>query len=316
MTLPADNVDGTRANRIVRRLPSGTLRPRSVSVLRFTFTFPARFTALDHPTRMTTTSCGPWTGRFVWYDLMTTDAAKSRAFYTGLFGWQLQDVPMGPSTYGMIHCGPGPIGGIVEEKSIPFSHWMPYLAVEDVDESARKAIALGGSVCVPPTDIPGTGRFAVVGDSTGACFSLYKGGAESHGADPNLAVPGRVCWQETYSTDDVQAQAFYSGLAGWQGHAMDMGPAGLYRMQMLGDKQAGGIMKHPMPDMPSCWVVYFFVEDLAASTAKAKELGATAMMELVPIPNVGHFSMLTDPVGAMFALFQAHPNLGTDCGKP
>jgi predicted enzyme related to lactoylglutathione lyase len=82
---------------------------------------------------------------------------------------------------------------------------------------------------------------------------------------------------------------------------------------MLGDKQAGGIMKHPMPGMPSCWVIYFLVEDLAASTAKAKQLGATAMMELVPIPEIGHFSMLTDPVGAMFALFQALP--GSNCGK-
>ena len=259
---------------------------------------------------------GPWPGRFVWHDLMTTDAAKARAFYAGLFGWQLQDVPMGPSTYHMIHCGPGPIGGIVEEKNIPNSHWMPYLAVNDVDASAKQALELGGSVCVPPTDIPGTGRFAVVGDPAGAYLSLFAGNDQSHGADPDQAVPGRVCWQETYTTDIENAQAFYTGLVGWQGQAMDMGPAGIYHVQMLGDKQAGGMMKHPMPGMPSCWVVYFFVEDLAASTAKAKELGAAAMMEQVPIPNVGHFSMLNDPVGALFALFQAGPNLGADCGKP
>ncbi|MFM1872580.1 MAG: hypothetical protein RL398_2002 [Planctomycetota bacterium] len=263
-----------------------------------------------------TCSAGPWPGRFVWHDLMTTDAAKSRAFYTGLFGWNLQDVPMGPFTYHMIHCGPGPIGGIVEEKNIPMSHWMPYLAVDDVDASANKVGELGGTVCVPPTDIPGTGRFAVVGDSTGAYFSLYKGNAESHGADPDAPVPGRVCWQETYSTDDEKAQAFYTGLVGWQGQPMDMGPAGIYRVQMVGDKQAGGMMKHPMPGMPSCWVVYFLVADLAASTGKAKELGGTAMMEMVPIPNLGHFSMLTDPTGALFALFQ--PNAvpaGAECQK-
>ena len=64
-------------------------------------------------------------------------------------------------------------------------------------------------------------------------------------------------------------------------------------------------MKNPMPPgSPSCWVVYFFVQDLIASTGKAKQLGAMAMMENMPIPGVGSFSMLMDPTGAAFALFQ------------
>ena len=99
----------------------------------------------------------------------------------------------------------------------------------------------------------------------------------------------------------------------WGGDAKDMGPAGIYRVQMQGDKQAGGLMKHPMPGAPSCWVCYFLVEDLAAATAKAKQLGANAMMEGVPIPEVGAFSMLTDPAGAMFALFQANAQPGANC---
>lgn len=84
-------------------------------------------------------------------------------------------------------------------------------------------------------------------------------------------------------------------------------------VQMQGDKQAGGLMKHPMPGAPSCWVVYFLVDDLAAATAKAKQLGANAMMEDVPIPEVGAFSMLTDPAGAMFALFQANAQPDAKC---
>jgi|JRYL01.1.fsa_nt_gb predicted enzyme related to lactoylglutathione lyase len=258
-----------------------------------------------------TQNAGPWPGRFVWHDLMTTDGAKAQAFYASLFDWQVQEVPMQGCVYRMVHCGPGPIGGIVEEKAIPVSHWMPYLAVENVDAAAAKVTELGGSVCVPPTDIPQTGRFSVVADPTGAYFSLYTGLPGSEGADPNLPVPGRVCWNETYSTDDDKAQAFYTALVGWQAQPLDMGPAGIYRVQMLGDKQAGGLMKHPMPGMPSCWVVYFFVEDLAAATQKAKGLGASAMMEMIPIPNVGQFSMLTDPTGAMFALFQASPALAS-----
>ncbi|MFO1076777.1 MAG: VOC family protein [Planctomycetota bacterium] len=252
-----------------------------------------------------TTSTGPWPGRFVWHDMMTTDAAKSQAFYTALFDWRIEERPMQGFTYRMILCGPGPIGGIMEEKAIPVSHWMPYICVADVDATAAKIQKLGGTVCVPPTDIPETGRFAVVGDPQGAYFSIYKGLPASQGFDPDLPVPGRICWNELYTSDDAAGQAFYSEVFGWKGENKDMGPAGIYRVQMLGTKQVGGMMKNPMPPgTPSCWVCYFFVEDLARATAKAKELGANAMMENMPIPGVGAFSMLMDPAGAAFALFQ------------
>ncbi len=254
-------------------------------------------------------SAGPWPGRFVWHDLMTKDAKTAQQFYGSLFDWQIDAVPMGEHTYHMITCGPGPIGGIVEEPNIPAAHWMPYVAVENVDEAAKKVTELGGKVCVPPTDIPATGRFSVIEDPQGAYLSIYTGNPESQGADPDFPVPGRVCWNEVYTPDPDGGQDFYSGLFGWEAQKKDMGEAGMYHVQMLGDKQAGGLMKHPMPGVPPCWVVYFFVEDLQAATNKAKELGANAMMESIPIPEVGSFSMLTDPTGAMFSLFAAAPGL-------
>ena len=253
---------------------------------------------------MTDAAQGPWIGRFVWYDMMTTDAAKSKAFYTALFHWEIQDVPMEGSTYGMLMAGPGPIGGLIEEKAIPMSHWMPYVAVDDVDASAKKCTELGGSVCVPPTDIPNTGRFAVVGDPQGGFFSIYKGNAESPGADPDAPIPGRVCWNEILTTDDVKAQEFYTGMFGWTAESKDMGPMGMYHCQMQDGKQVAGIMKNPMNGAPTCWLSYFLVEDLAAATIKAKGLGANAMMENTPIPGIGSFSMLADPCGAVFALFE------------
>ncbi|MCK5945016.1 MAG: VOC family protein, partial [Planctomycetes bacterium] len=253
---------------------------------------------------------GPWPGRFVWHDLMTTDAVKSKTFYGALFDWEIEERPMQGFSYNMIHVGPGPVGGIIEEKAIPMSHWMPYVAVEDVDAAAAKCKELGGTVCVLPTDIPATGRFAVLGDPQGAFFSVYKGNDESPGFDPDLPVPGRICWNEVLTTDDAAAQQFYTAMFGWQDDPKDMGPMGTYHCQMLGDKQAGGIMKNPQNGAPSAWLVYFLVEDLKAATEKAKTLGANAMMENAPIPEVGAFSMLADPVGAVFALFQGNEDLG------
>jgi predicted enzyme related to lactoylglutathione lyase len=246
---------------------------------------------------------GPWPNRFVWHDLMTTSAAKSQAFYSAFFGWEVVEVQGPGHVYRMIHAGPGPIGGIVEEKGIPFSHWMPYAAVPDVDRAAAKCTNLGGSVFVPPTDIPDVGRFAVVGDPQGAHFCLFTGKPGSQGFDPDHPVPGRVCWNELLTSDDRAAQSFYTSMFGWREQPKDIGPMGTYRVQLAGDKQAGGIMKNPQVRAPSFWLAYFLVEDLARSTARAKELGAQAQIESMPIPEVGAFSMLTDPVGAAFALF-------------
>jgi hypothetical protein len=109
-----------------------------------------------------------WIGRFVWHDLMTTDAKRAEDYYVKLFGWRIETMTSTGSPPRMIVDGPGPIGGIVEEKAIPASHWMPYVSVANVDAAAKKCSSLGGSVCVPPTDIPHVGRFAVVGDPLGA----------------------------------------------------------------------------------------------------------------------------------------------------
>lgn len=251
-----------------------------------------------------TTTTTPWIGRFVWHDLMTTDLERSQAFYRELFDWSIESVPMGPVIYSMIVTGTGPIGGMMEEKSIPMSHWMPYCAVKDVDATAARCQELGGSVCVPPTDIPGTGRFAVCGDRQGAYFSIFAGIPESPGADPDQLAHGRVCWNELMTSDDDDAQRFYSALFGWTQQNMDLGEMGLYRVQMAGEKHAGGIMRTPMPGTPSWWCVYFAVNDLAQSTAKARELGAEVLVENQAIPEIGTFSLLEDPVGAMVALFQ------------
>jgi predicted enzyme related to lactoylglutathione lyase len=234
---------------------------------------------------------------------MTTDAKRSLGFYTALFGWTIEARPMGDFTYHAIHAGPGTIGGILEEAAIP-CYWMPYVAVDDVDASAERCKQLGGSVCVPPTDIPATGRFSIVGDPAGAYLSLYRGNAESSGADPDRPVPGRVCWNELLCQDEEAAERFYAGLFGWGSEPKDLGQMGTYRVQTLGGKQAAGLMKNPGNGAPDTWLAYFLVEDLAASTNRAKELGATAIMESAPIPGLGSFSLVRDPLGAVLALFQ------------
>lgn len=122
-------------------------------------------------------------GFFSWNELMTTDVASAKAFYTQLLGWTTEDRPMPDMgmTYTLVKAGNTPVGGIMamptEAGDMP-SVWGSYVNVDDVDAAARKAVELGGSVYKEPTDIPGVGRFCVVGDPQGAFLALIRLSAE------------------------------------------------------------------------------------------------------------------------------------------
>jgi predicted enzyme related to lactoylglutathione lyase len=108
---------------------------------------------------------------------------------------------------------------------------------------------------------------------------------------------------ELGTTDVNKAKAFYGSLFNWTLEDMPM-PSGTYTMIKVGEGTGGGIMKHPVPGAPSAWLAYVQVDDIAASTKKAKSLGANIMQDVTEIPTVGSFSVLIDPTGAAIALFQ------------
>jgi hypothetical protein len=118
-------------------------------------------------------------GSLAWTQLNASRPGPAKEFYTGLFGWTSHDDPMpGGGAYTTLLRGGQPVGGIMPmppdvPKEAP-SHWLDYFAVTDVDASAARATALGGRSLVPPTDIPGMGRFAVLQDPQGAVFAIVR----------------------------------------------------------------------------------------------------------------------------------------------
>jgi uncharacterized protein len=121
----------------------------------------------------------PAHGAFCWNELGTTDAEAAKKFYTELLGWTLKAGQVEAMVYNEIVVNGQAVGGIYQmgpEFGGAPSHWMPYVAVDDVDASVKRAEELGGKVCVPPSDIPNVGRFSVITDPTGATISLLTFG--------------------------------------------------------------------------------------------------------------------------------------------
>ncbi len=118
-------------------------------------------------------------GAFSWCELMTTDVAAAKTFYTKLFGWDTEDMAMPGMTYTVVKAGGKGIGGIMtipkEAKGMPPA-WATYVTVDDVDKTAKAAEKLGAKVLMPPTDIPNVGRFCVIKDPQGAVINAitYK----------------------------------------------------------------------------------------------------------------------------------------------
>ncbi len=116
-------------------------------------------------------------GAFSWSELMTTDPAAAKAFYTTLFGWGTRDMQMSNGTYTTCQVGEDSVGGIMkipaEATGMPPT-WGVYITVEDVDATIRQAEQLGGSQVMPPMEIEGVGRMAVLKDPQGATFSVIK----------------------------------------------------------------------------------------------------------------------------------------------
>jgi len=118
-------------------------------------------------------------GTFCWYECMSRDIETEKAFYADLFGWTSAAQPMeGGFVYHLQNRGSDQVAGMMAMdgegwEGIP-DHWTAYVAVPDIETTVAKVKPLGGTVCVPVTDIQ-IGRFAVIQDAVGATISVFQG---------------------------------------------------------------------------------------------------------------------------------------------
>ena len=119
-------------------------------------------------------------------ELTTTNVSDAKRFYRSLLGWNTLDASQErgskPTTSTILKLGDEAIG-IIEAMPNPqrgdVAYWTPYVTVEDVDATAKRAKELGGEILIPPTDVPDFGRYSVIQDPQGAEFSIIRYAEES-----------------------------------------------------------------------------------------------------------------------------------------
>jgi predicted enzyme related to lactoylglutathione lyase len=260
-----------------------------------------------------------------WVDASQPDPEAAVEFYSGLFGWEFEDVmpPDSPGKYFMarLHGGDVAAVGSIPEGAPPMAMWNTYIWVESADETAAKVRDAGGSIAIEPFDIMDSGRMAVFTDPEGAAFCVWQ--AKEHKGARIVNEHGSLNFNGLNTRDGEGAKSFYGSVFGWQTLAVD-GGAEMLTLPGYGDflerdnpdlstqfAEAGApegfedVVAHinpiadDQPDTPAHWSVTFAVDDADATAAKATELGGKVIVPPFDAPWV-RMTVIGDPQGATF----------------
>ncbi|MBD3785577.1 MAG: VOC family protein [Sphingomonadales bacterium] len=249
----------------------------------------------------------------IWFELSISDPDAAQGFYSGLMGWDFVDSGMPDFDYRLGKMGAAMVAGVMPLALSPPGtppNWMIYIGVEDCDAVAARVEGLGGKVWADPADIPGTGRFAVLGDPQGAVFGVLQPlpmetPPEVGAYDQTLN--GHAQWIELMSPDPAAAMGFYATLFGWTADcAVEMGPMGTYHLFANQGCQIGGMMGLAGAPVPY-WLPYFGVADVAAALAQASATGGALVIGPNEVPGPALVAVLRDPQGAHFAVVGPKP---------
>ena len=247
-------------------------------------------------------------GLFSWVDLATTDTEGAKAFYGGLFGWEFVDTPtdMGP-VYTMCQIEGYSVAGLSamppdmqEQGTLPF--WSSYVKHDDVDAVAAKITEAGGRLVTPPMDIMTAGRMAIALDPTGAAFSVWQ--PQDHIGAQLVNVHNTLFWNELQTHDVEAAKSFYGAVFGWTNKTDENG----YVVLATDGRMQAGVMaiQKEWGEVPPHWAVYFYVADVETAVAKAQELGGNIITPVTAAGEMGKFSVVQDPQGAIFTIMEVN----------
>jgi uncharacterized protein len=267
-----------------------------------------------------------------WVDTSQPDPEAAVDFYSGLFGWEFEDVmpPGSEAKYFIARLRGGAVAavGSIPASAPPVAMWDTYIWVESADETTSKVREAGGGVVKEPFDVPGAGRTAVVTDPEGAVFCVWQ--AYQHRGAQIVNEPGSLNFNDLYTRDVEGATAFYGAVFGWETLGLD-GGFELWTLPGYGDHlerddpdlrkrlaEFGGPagfedvvaslnpIADDQPEDSVHWGLTFAVDDADAVAAKAAELGGTVVVPPFDAPWV-RMTILTDPQGATFTASRFMP---------
>jgi predicted enzyme related to lactoylglutathione lyase len=242
-----------------------------------------------------------------WIDLLTSDTARAREFYAGVFGWTAAQASEEFGGYFMFLRDGVPVAGCMPKVAgVPGMEgpdlWGVYLSSRDAKGTIDSALAHGATLREGPTDIADLGTDAILTDPAGARIGLWQ--ARSFPGNTVFGEPGTPAYFELITRDYEPAVGFYRDVFGWAPHVVSDAPE--FRLTALrdGEETIAGIMDGsgflPAGQAPA-WLCYLKVADTDAALARITELGGSVTDAAMDTPY-GRLAGASDQTGARFKL--------------
>jgi len=242
-------------------------------------------------------------GKFVWFDLFTTDMTAASNFYEALFGWDFERTNENNPAVKTVFQNGSPIATMIGRNGEPGnSQWLSYLSVEDVDSSVQVVLNNGGSVYRPARELPDRGRIAVVLDPQKAPVALLTSSTGDPGDSAFVSNRWLGCELWTGNVDD--AVGFYQKLAGYDVSLVDVHESTQYRLLSKKGKQRGGVVKIQWDDIKPEWIPYIVVDSIMETVTRAQKIGGTLLLPPDMSVKEGRVAIIADPTGAVFGVQQ------------
>ena len=256
-------------------------------------------------------------GKMIWADLVTPDLAAAKRFYGGLFGWTFQDIHGRNTDYAIARLDGIPVGGLVQRAFRPGQHrrpaWLTFIAVKDIVEAERTALAHGGKEISQPHMYAQRGTQAVFADPQGAVFGMLQ----SSNGDPEdvQALPGEWIWSSLVTSDPRKAAAFYQAIFGYEifDFPSDDGLEHIFLASENYARASSNAIPAGTGKLPPHWLNFIRVSNAAEAAANVKKLGGQVLVAPHPDRHGGMVAVVADPAGAAFGLLE-WTGTGSDVG--
>jgi len=248
------------------------------------------------------------TGKVIWTELVTPDLAAAKRFYGGLFGWTFQEYDAGTTRYALARADGVQVAGIVQQAIRAGTRrepaWLTFIAVQDVDTTARNAVNAGGKLLRPARSYAARGRQAILSDPQGAVFGVMA----SFTDDPPdaLAPSGTWIWSSLLTREAAADAAFYQTLFGYDvfnlesedGQEQVILSTDNYSRAGVKTLPVDAVRRHPR------WLGFVRVADAQAAATRAVELGGGVLVAPRVDRHGGRLGVLRDPSGAAIGVME------------
>ncbi|QLL06682.1 VOC family protein [Mycobacterium vicinigordonae] len=239
-----------------------------------------------------------------WIDLTTSDVDRAQDFYGTVFGWTFESA--GPDYGGYVSAARDGhrVAGLMAtnpEWESPDS-WTTYFHTADINATVSAVPAAGGTVCLPPMEVPAKGFMATATDASGASLGLWQ--PLEHRGFEVIGEAGAPVWHQLTTRDYRAAVDFYRQVFGWRTESVSDTDEFRYTTAWFGDQQLLGVMDGAAflsAEVPSQWSIFFGAEDVDKTLGVIVDNGGAVLRDAEDTPY-GRLAAAADPTGAAFNL--------------